>query len=74
MGRKKKQFIDKKNAVTFNLVHRSQKDPLIDDIEESQMVLATQATPMSHDDHLTEQQKNRHLFIMLLWKPKQRGI
>ena len=25
---KKKKFIDKKNAVTFHLVHRSQRDPL----------------------------------------------
>ncbi|XP_074657652.1 protein LTV1 homolog [Tubulanus polymorphus] len=28
MPAKKKKFIDKKNAVTFHLVHRSQKDPL----------------------------------------------
>ncbi|KAL1441048.1 hypothetical protein MTO96_008800 [Rhipicephalus appendiculatus] len=27
-GGKRKKFIDKKNAVTFQLVHRSQKDPL----------------------------------------------
>ena len=28
MPNKKKKFIDKKNAVTFHLVHRSQRDPL----------------------------------------------
>ncbi|XP_071448965.1 protein LTV1 homolog [Hetaerina americana] len=28
---KKKKFIDKKNAITFHLVHRSQKDPLTAD-------------------------------------------
>ena len=31
MGRKKKPFIDKKNATVYRLVHRSQKDPLIAD-------------------------------------------
>ncbi|CAG0880294.1 unnamed protein product [Cyprideis torosa] len=31
MGKKKKPFIDKKKAVTFTLVHRSQQDPLIAD-------------------------------------------
>ncbi|ESP00566.1 hypothetical protein LOTGIDRAFT_157842 [Lottia gigantea] len=29
MPKKKKKFIDKKNSVTFSLVHRSQRDPLI---------------------------------------------
>nr|CAG4637137.1 EOG090X08PQ [Ceriodaphnia reticulata]SVE73027.1 EOG090X08PQ [Ceriodaphnia reticulata] len=36
---KTKKFIDKKNAVTFNLVHRSQKDPLAADEEAPQRVL-----------------------------------
>lgn len=35
----KKKFIDKKNAVTFHLVHRSQKDPLITDESAPQHVL-----------------------------------
>ncbi|XP_067033172.1 protein LTV1 homolog [Acropora muricata] len=40
MGRRrKKPFIDKKNAVTFHLVHRSQKDPLQADEESSKHVL-----------------------------------
>lgn len=37
--KKSKKFIDKKNAVTFHLVHRSQKDPLIADENASQRVL-----------------------------------
>lgn len=35
----KRRFIDKKNAVTFHLVHRSQKDPLITDESAPQHVL-----------------------------------
>ncbi|XP_034044147.1 protein LTV1 homolog [Thalassophryne amazonica] len=37
--RKKKSFIEKKNAVTFHLVHRSQKDPLAADDKAPQHVL-----------------------------------
>lgn len=37
--RKKKPFIDKKNAVSFHLVHRSQKDPLAADEKAPQHVL-----------------------------------
>lgn len=36
---KRQQFIDKKNAVTFHLVHRSQRDPLQADEESSKFVL-----------------------------------
>jgi len=36
---KKKGFIDKKTAVTFQLVHRSQQDPLAADSDAPQMVL-----------------------------------
>lgn len=35
----KKKFIDKKNAVTFHLVHRSQHDPLVADETAPQHVL-----------------------------------
>ena len=42
-GRKKKAFIDKKNAVTFHLVHRSQKDPLQADEDAPQRVLLPSA-------------------------------
>jgi len=38
-GQKKKAFIDKKNAVTFQLVHRSQKDPEAANEDAPQMVL-----------------------------------
>ncbi|XP_072906514.1 protein LTV1 homolog [Hemitrygon akajei] len=37
--RKKKSFIQKKSAVTFHLVHRSQKDPLVADEKAPQRVL-----------------------------------
>ncbi|MED6282437.1 Protein ltv1 [Characodon lateralis] len=37
--RKKKSFIEKKKAVTFHLVHRSQRDPLAADEKAPQHVL-----------------------------------
>lgn len=40
-GKKKKQFIDKKNAHSFQLVHRSQKDPLQADEDSSKHVLVS---------------------------------
>lgn len=39
MGKKKHQFINKKSAQKFNVVHRSQRDPLQADEESSQHVL-----------------------------------
>lgn len=63
---KTKKFIDKKNAVTFHLVHRSQKDPLIADETAPQRVLVpvgeTQATklekkPVERKKRIEEQQK-----------------
>ncbi|GBP67422.1 Protein LTV1 homolog [Eumeta japonica] len=39
MPKTKKKFIDRKNAVTFNLVHRSQRDPLVADETAPQRVL-----------------------------------
>ncbi|XP_053618389.1 protein LTV1 homolog [Plodia interpunctella] len=39
MPKAKKKFIDKKKAVTFNLVHRSQRDPLAADETAPQRVL-----------------------------------
>lgn len=38
----KKKFIDKKNAVTFHLVHRSQHDPLVTDETAPQHVLVAE--------------------------------
>lgn len=37
--RKKRPFIDKKNAITFHLVHRSQQDPFVVSEEASKHVL-----------------------------------
>ncbi|XP_072947908.1 protein LTV1 homolog [Epargyreus clarus] len=39
MPKAKKKFIDRKKAVTFNLVHRSQRDPLVADETAPQRVL-----------------------------------
>lgn len=39
MPKTKKKFIDRKKAVTFNLVHRSQRDPLVADETAPQRVL-----------------------------------
>ncbi|XP_063237824.1 protein LTV1 homolog [Bacillus rossius redtenbacheri] len=39
MPKGKKKFIDRKSAVTFHLVHRSQQDPLINDEDAPQHVL-----------------------------------
>ncbi|XP_053962003.1 protein LTV1 homolog [Anastrepha ludens] len=46
MGKGKKVFIDRKNAVTFHLVHRSQHDPLVTDDTAPQHVLV-EALPQS---------------------------
>eukprot|EP01129_Flabellula_baltica_P016375 TRINITY_DN8690_c0_g1_i1.p1 TRINITY_DN8690_c0_g1~~TRINITY_DN8690_c0_g1_i1.p1 ORF type:complete len:467 (+),score=146.82 TRINITY_DN8690_c0_g1_i1:47-1402(+) len=43
-GRKKKQFINKKNAITFDLVHRAQRDPLTYDESAPKMVLKPTGT------------------------------
>ncbi|KAF6208339.1 hypothetical protein GE061_016793 [Apolygus lucorum] len=48
MARKKRKFIDKKNAVTFRLVHRSQKDPLTADENAPKRVL--QAVDSARED------------------------
>lgn len=61
---KTKKFIDKKNAVTFHLVHRSQQDPLITDETAPQHVLVQSETPIHQSNKpvdkvklKTEQQK-----------------
>ncbi|XP_074485312.1 protein LTV1 homolog [Sebastes fasciatus] len=50
--RKKKSFIEKKKAVTFHLVHRSQRDPLAADEKAPQHVLlpATKDTEKRRDE------------------------
>lgn len=58
---KKKKFIDRKNAVTFHLVHRSQQDPLIADEKAPQHVLLPASfdkkTKSSDDAKRKEEQK-----------------
>ncbi|XP_030635950.1 protein LTV1 homolog [Chanos chanos] len=54
--RKKKSFIDKKNAVSFHLVHRSQKDPLAADEKAPQHVLLP-ASKSDADERREEQRK-----------------
>ncbi|KAI5696634.1 hypothetical protein M8J76_009604 [Diaphorina citri] len=49
MGKNKKRFIDKKNAITFHLVHRSQKDPLLVDETAPQHVLKPMVSGNSKD-------------------------
>ncbi|XP_019645219.1 PREDICTED: protein LTV1 homolog [Branchiostoma belcheri] len=55
MPRKKKKFIDNKNAVTFHLVHRSQRDPLLADEDKPQHVL--QEVSASSEKRREEQRK-----------------
>ncbi|OWF46212.1 protein LTV1 homolog [Mizuhopecten yessoensis] len=57
MPGKKKPFIDKKNAVTFHLVHRSQKDPLQASEEASKHVLLQAVTKKDFEEKKEEEQK-----------------
>lgn len=56
MGKGKKKFIDRKNAMTFHLVHRSQHDPLITDETAPKHVLLP-ATTNDPSKKKEEQQK-----------------
>ncbi|KAH3696116.1 protein LTV1 homolog isoform X2 [Dreissena polymorpha] len=61
MPGRKKQFINKKEAITFHLVHRSQKDPLLVSDEASQHVLV-----QGHDknkESLQEEQRKFGVFF-----------
>ncbi|OWR44534.1 LTV1 protein [Danaus plexippus plexippus] len=57
----KKKFIDRKKAVTFNLVHRSQRDPLIADETAPQRVLvpvnASIPVKKEKEPHLSVEQR-----------------
>ncbi|KAI3415778.1 Protein ltv1 [Globodera pallida] len=53
MGKRKTPFIDRKSAVSFRLLHRSQKDPLIADESLGERVLH----PMSDPKELEERRK-----------------
>ncbi|XP_041979394.1 protein LTV1 homolog [Aricia agestis] len=60
---KVKKFIDRKKAVTFNLVHRSQKDPLVADESAPQRVLvpvnANVPPPKDKGPELTPEQRKQ---------------
>lgn len=67
MGKKKKPFIDKKSAHSFQLVHRSQKDPLQADEESSKHVLlpldSSSQDPSqiaSKDEHKKKEEERQH--------------
>ncbi|XP_045150421.1 protein LTV1 homolog [Echinops telfairi] len=54
--RKKKPFIEKKKAVSFHLVHRSQRDPLAaDETAPQRVLLPTQK--VNHEERRAEQRK-----------------
>lgn len=54
MPRKKKPFIDKKNAVVFHVVHRSQQDPLQADEYAGKHVLLEQGSQLCSDQETKE--------------------
>ncbi|XP_065223601.1 protein LTV1 homolog [Planococcus citri] len=54
---KKKKFIDKKKAVTFHLVHRSQHDPLVVDENAPQHVLVAAAPSSKINKDIEEEHK-----------------
>lgn len=66
----KKKFIDKKKAVTFQLVHRSQKDPLAADDEAPQRVLV----PLNEPQQEVITQESPHEREMRLSKQKLYGV
>ncbi|XP_064649507.1 protein LTV1 homolog [Lineus longissimus] len=62
MPNKKKKFIDKKNAVTFHLVHRGQRDPLQASEDASQRVLLP-VGEKERDSTRREEQKKYGVFF-----------
>ncbi|NXJ67128.1 LTV1 protein, partial [Rostratula benghalensis] len=65
---KKKPFIDKKKAVTFHLVHRSQRDPLAaDDTAPQRVLLPTQklssCNSQGHEEQRREEQRKYGVFF-----------
>ncbi|XP_044753243.1 protein LTV1 homolog [Coccinella septempunctata] len=58
---KKKKFIDKKKSVTFQLIHRSQQDPLLADEDAPQRILQPiqkkKETPEEREKRIEEQHK-----------------
>ncbi|XP_065334521.1 protein LTV1 homolog [Cloeon dipterum] len=63
---KKRKFIDKKHAVTFQVVHRSQKDPLAADEDTPQRVLLPMAGKKKKPedvDKMKEEQRKYNIFF-----------
>ncbi|NWI35450.1 LTV1 protein, partial [Picathartes gymnocephalus] len=58
---KKKPFIEKKKAITFHLVHRSQRDPLAADDTAPQRVLLP--TQKGHEEQRREEQRKYGVFF-----------
>ncbi|XP_023223889.1 protein LTV1 homolog [Centruroides sculpturatus] len=59
MPTKKKKFIDKKKAVTFHLVHRSQKDPLQADETAPKHVLLQSSSKETKTDYQKRKEQER---------------
>ncbi|XP_039271631.2 protein LTV1 homolog [Styela clava] len=57
----KRKFIDKKKAFTFQLVHRSQKDPLAADDEAPQRVLVPLDESISQHENIQESPDEREM-------------
>ncbi|KAL4870516.1 hypothetical protein BDV12DRAFT_55359 [Aspergillus spectabilis] len=57
----RKQWIDKKNATTYQLFHRSQNDPLIHDPEAQDRVLHPVYGPPSEDPSTSSADRSKHL-------------
>lgn len=84
MPKHKKKFIDKKNAVTFHLVHRSQRDPLITDETAPQHVLLAEPPKDDKIDDLAKRKKEQNKFgvffdddydyLQHLREPSDRGV
>ncbi|XP_062429729.1 protein LTV1 homolog [Rhea pennata] len=59
--KRKKPFIEKKKAVTFHLVHRSQRDPLVADDTAPQRVLLP--AQKGHEERRKEEQRKYGVFF-----------
>lgn len=60
MPTKKKKFIDKKNAKTFHLVHRSQKDPLVaDELAPKHVLLFSSSKETKADEQKRKEQQRK---------------
>eukprot|EP00092_Neocalanus_flemingeri_P006772 GFUD01007314.1.p1 GENE.GFUD01007314.1~~GFUD01007314.1.p1 ORF type:complete len:455 (-),score=189.53 GFUD01007314.1:149-1513(-) len=59
---KKAAFIDKKNAVSFSLIHRSQQDPLAADSDAPQMVLQPISLLQKEKEKVKEEEREHGVF------------